>query len=212
MRLRLPFAGSDALARNYSGLGQDLFVLMLLDGKRDGSYLEIGSNDPMEASNTYLLERSFDWTGISVEINGHFKNRFERFRKNRLVCADARRLSYKREFPPGPIDYLSVDIDPPERTFEALANIIGEGLSFRVITFEHDYYNFGCGPQVREDSREFLQGEGYELLVGDVSFNGLRCEDWWVKPELVDLDRALALAHGGPVNFNEFISGEERDD
>lgn len=211
MRLRLPFAGSEALSENFSGLGQDLFVLMLLDGKRSGTYLEIGANDPIKSSNTYLLEKTFGWTGVSVEIGKVYQRRFELFRKNKLVCADARRLSYRGEFT-NPVDYLSLDIDPPEQTLEALENVIAEGLVFRAITFEHDFYNFGCGPQVRENSRAFLEEAGYVLLVADVSFNGLRCEDWWVHPDLVDLDRASALAQGGPVNFDSFISGTETDD
>lgn len=211
MRLRLPFAGSDSLEESYSGLGQDLFVLMLLDGKRSGTFLEIGANDPIKSSNTYLLEKSFGWTGVSVEIGKVYERRFNLFRKSNLVLADARRLDY-RGILPSPIDYLSVDIDPPENTFEALEAVVSAGLRFRVATFEHDYYNFGCGPKIRLESREFLEAEGYELLVADVSFNGLRCEDWWVDTNLVDLDRAIALWHTGPVDFDSFIAGVECDD
>lgn len=211
MKLRLTFAGSEALQTSYAGLGQDLFVLMLLDGKRSGTYLEIGANDPIKSSNTYLLEKTFGWTGVSVEIGKVYQRRFELFRTNKLVCADARRLSYKNLFE-GPVDYLSLDIDPPEQTFEALETILSDGLTFRVITFEHDFYNFGCGPKVREESREFLEAEGYVLLVADVSFNGLRCEDWWVHPDLVDVERAAALAHGGPVDFSSFVFGTETAD
>ena len=184
---------------------------MALDGKLRGTYLEIGSNDPVKDSNTYLLEKTFGWTGVSVEINGHFARRFQLFRRNKLIHADARKVSFSGFFD-GPIDYLSLDIDPPEQTFDALENLLAEGLTFRVITFEHDFYNFGAGPRVRDDSRDLLTASGYELLVGDVSFNGLRCEDWWIKPELVDPGRAFALSCVGPINFNEYIEGAFFDD
>ena len=210
MNLRLPFEGAERLDKSYSGLGQDLFVLMLLDGLSNGTYLEVGANDPVVSNNTYLLEKVFGWTGLSVDISKVFERRFKLFRQNTFVSADARRIAY-RPFFGSVIDYLSLDIDPPEQTYEALANILGEGLSFKVLTFEHDYYMMGSGPRVRTESRDLLESYGYELLVADVSFNGLRCEDWWINPDFIDPSRAAVLAHAGPIDFNDYISGTDRD-
>ena len=49
------FPGIEDVQVNFSQLHQDMFVLCMLDGKRGGTYLEIGANEPVFISNTYLL-------------------------------------------------------------------------------------------------------------------------------------------------------------
>ena len=49
---------------------QDMFVLSMLDGKKNGVYVEIGADQPRVISNTYLLETEFDWMGVSFELEG----------------------------------------------------------------------------------------------------------------------------------------------
>ena len=65
--LILPFKGSDTIETNYSEVFQDIFVLQCLNGKKGGTYLEIGAGDPIKGSNTYLLEKEFEWTGLSID-------------------------------------------------------------------------------------------------------------------------------------------------
>jgi FkbM family methyltransferase len=55
-----------------SQLGQDLLVLQLLDGKRGGFFLDSGAADGVSASNTFLLEVQYGWTGICVEPDAAF--------------------------------------------------------------------------------------------------------------------------------------------
>ena len=59
-QMRYKFDGLEKVTRNYSQVYQDLFVLSMLDGKREGTYLEIGSADPYINSNTALLEKDFN--------------------------------------------------------------------------------------------------------------------------------------------------------
>ena len=66
--LKHKFTGSEQIHKNYSQANQDMFVLMMLDGKRNGTFLEIGAHEPINISNTYLLEKDFDWNGISIDI------------------------------------------------------------------------------------------------------------------------------------------------
>jgi hypothetical protein len=46
---------------------QDLLVLHLLKFKRDGFFVEFGATDGVELSNTFILEKNFNWGGILSE-------------------------------------------------------------------------------------------------------------------------------------------------
>ena len=55
------------LPESKSSLRQDMFVLNEFKFKRDGYFIEIGAADGFDSSNTYLLERKFNWKGILAE-------------------------------------------------------------------------------------------------------------------------------------------------
>jgi FkbM family methyltransferase len=50
-----------------SQLLQDFFVLSELNFKRNGFFVEFGANRGIIESNTFMLEKDFDWTGILAE-------------------------------------------------------------------------------------------------------------------------------------------------
>jgi FkbM family methyltransferase len=52
---------------SYSQIGQDLEVLKFYNNKTNGFFIEIGASDGIELSNTYLLEKNYNWKGICVE-------------------------------------------------------------------------------------------------------------------------------------------------
>jgi FkbM family methyltransferase len=52
---------------SYSQLGQDKDVLEFYKNKKNGFFVEIGASDGIKLSNTYLLEKKYDWKGICVE-------------------------------------------------------------------------------------------------------------------------------------------------
>ena len=66
---------------------QDLWVLHETRRKRSGYFVEFGATDGIEASNTYLLERDFGWTGILAEPNPVWH---ERLARNRTSVIDRR--------------------------------------------------------------------------------------------------------------------------
>ena len=53
--------------RSRSQLFQDLFVVFLLKGKRNGFFVEFGATNGLDLSNTAILERDFHWKGILAE-------------------------------------------------------------------------------------------------------------------------------------------------
>lgn len=60
---------------SHSQIGQDLAVLKFYNEKRDGFFIEIGASDGIKLSNTYLLEKQYNWKGICVEpVPKNYKN------------------------------------------------------------------------------------------------------------------------------------------
>lgn len=191
--IRLSFDGLDRLQKNHSQSFQDLFVLSVLNGKTNGIYVEIGSAEPFKGNNTALLETEFGWRGISVDINQRKVDEFAVHRTNPVICGDATKLDWASLIEPlgTNIDYLQVDCDPPEVTFEILKKIPFHKHKFAVITFEHDFY---CNPTIRQASRDYLTALGYCLVANDIAYNKFHSyEDWWVYPSLVDNQRLNQL-------------------
>lgn len=189
--LRFKFEGSQDIERSHSQILQDIFILSVLNGKRQGKFLEVGGARPFERNNTALLEKSFGWSGVSIELNEDFANEYANARKNtKVFCADALEVDYRQllnnEFDVDIIDYLQLDIEPAKNTFEVLLSIPFEKYKFAVITYEHDYY-VDISKSYRDKSRRYLKTMGYELLVSDLSPDGVsNFEDWWVHPDLID--------------------------
>ena len=61
--LKLPKASS------WSQYGQDIYITKLLNGRRGGFFVEIGGYDGQSLSNTILLEKQYNWTGLLIEAN-----------------------------------------------------------------------------------------------------------------------------------------------
>jgi tetratricopeptide (TPR) repeat protein len=190
--LRFKFKGVEKIKNNQSQVFQDMFVLMALDGKTNGKYLEIGANDPIDNSNTYILEKDFNWKGISLEIDSNLVNKFNGTRNNFCLLQDATIANYDTILSDtnwgNDWDYLQLDCEPSYNTFKTLLQIPFEKYRFAVITYEHDYY---CDEtkSYRDKSRRYLESKGYELAVDNISpDDDSPFEDWWVHPDLVDKD------------------------
>jgi hypothetical protein len=184
-KLKYKFKNSENLKINYSQCFQDIFILSILDGKRDGTYLEIGCADPLYGNNTALLEKEYGWTGISIDIDSQWSTKWEQQNRKCLI-ENALKINYSELLENNIIDYLQIDCDPPSISFEVLQKIPFHTHKFRVITFEHDHYADDT-QSIKDKSRKYLQSFGYELVVSNVSPDDY-CdyEDWWVHPDLVD--------------------------
>jgi hypothetical protein len=188
--LRFKFNGVEKIKNNQSQVFQDMFVLMALNGKTNGKYLEIGAHEPIVHSNTYILEKDFNWKGVSLEIDNNLVNKFNGIRDNFCLLQDATVANYDKILSDtnwgNDWDYLQLDCEPPRNTFEALLQIPFEKYRFAVITYEHDHY---CDEtkSYRDKSRKYLKSKGYELIVNDISTDGKSSfEDWWIHPDLID--------------------------
>jgi hypothetical protein len=71
---------------------------MMSDGKKNGTYLEIGCNDPFESNNTAILEGLFSYKSLSIDILKSQCINFANKRVNPVINANALKLNYKTLF------------------------------------------------------------------------------------------------------------------
>ena len=181
--LKFKFKDADKIEKNFSQTYQDMFVLTMLNGKKNGTYFEIGSANPFYGSNSALLEQ-LGWKGTSLEINEKEVVEFRKHRKNEVVLCDATKFDYS--ILNSHIDYLQIDCEPPTTTFEILTMIPFDNCSFGVITFEHDYYA-DVTRSIKDVSRKYLKDKGYLLLASNISPNDTSSyEDWYINPKYID--------------------------
>ena len=211
-KLKLLFNNSEKIDNNFSQIYQDMYVLSMHNGKMNGTYLEIGAGDYKYGNNTYLLESEFNWTGVSIDFNQNLVNNFNKNRNNNCICSDATTINYlellKNNYETKIIDYLQLDCDPPNITFDILTKIPFDKYKFGVITYEHDFYNDITG-SYREKSREFLKEKGYKLIAGNISPYGDKCpfEDWWIHPEIIDENiwKLFERDNDEPINGEKYM-------
>lgn len=179
--------GTGPKVKSYSQAGQDYFAWDKCGRISNGTFLDIGCNDPFVHNNTAALEE-IGWTGVSVDI--------EKFdythRKCLFVQADARQLipqveafvkKHNRK-----IDYLSLDAD--DSTYDAMERLI-PFFKFNVITVEHDLYR--VGPECQKKIYEFLTTFDYRREVKDVlapetpgmPWSKQPFEDWYIHESII---------------------------
>lgn len=167
---------------------QDIFVFNICGS--NGTYIEIGGSWPKKNNNTYSLEIHGGYKGFSIEYDKdlYINSWAASERKNKIYWNDAINFDYlkalKENDLPTHISYLSCDIEPPENTFNALTKVINDGVTFDVITFEHDLYASSKNFDII--SREFLTKKGYKVAVTDVFHKNedMIFETWFVKKSL----------------------------
>lgn len=213
-RLLRRFPGSDTIDRNYSEAYQDMFVLTMLNGKRNGTYLELGAGNPFFENNTWLLASQFGWTGISIEYDRKLVDEWVKNGRSGCIFGNALEMNYASllESVPGEyIDYLQVDLDPPGVSLKALKKVLSEsGKKFRVITFEHDSY-CTIDNTVQQESIKILHEAGYMRIGVDIAPDSWRnYEDWWVHPESVSLSaETLKEYFRAPKLLEKAVMAEE---
>jgi len=193
-KLKIKFEGCDSFQKNYSQAAQDLFVLSCLNGKKNGTFLDLGCHHPTSISNTYLLENNFQWDGVCMDIDTDFISQFSGIRTAKAYVQDATKIDFNillKDYTNNHIDYLSLDLEPADVTLQCLQSIPFDKIEFSVITFEHDTYRFGN--YCKDVSRQIFEAAGYKLICADVSNGGSFFEDWYCNPKYVNYEDIKAL-------------------
>ena len=196
---------------------QDKFVCNVLNNKVSGCFVEVGSNHPIKISNTYKLEHELSWTGLMLEYRrNEFEQLYKEHRPNSTyIFGDAQQHDYVDLFEsnklPLNIDYLQLDIEPAPKTLNVLKILdssIMDLYKFAVITFEHDFA-YDRDNEVRIQSRHILMDRGYDLVFPDIHNEEPKWvyEDWYVHPELVDMEYIKYLKSNNQDNYitNPFL-------
>lgn len=202
----------------YSGQAQqDKFILNILKEKKNGYFLEIGSNDPIHINNTYLLEKKYDWKGIMVEYESKYLPLYKEYRPNSIhLINDATMIDYKNVFEtnnmPLSFDYLQIDLEANNgstiNTLKKLDNEVFDIYKFATVTFEHDIYHTNFD-NTRSKSRDIFKKRGYVCVFEDIGNDDLPYEDWYVHPELVDMNHVNNIIEKNKKNYvNNSITGK----
>ena len=145
-----------------------------------------------------------------IEYNPMWLPSYKAIRKNSIhVIDDATKIDYKNLLKNSPkdIDYLQIDVEAENgstiETLEKLDNEILDTYRFAVVTFEHDYYRAGDYKDTRTKSREIFEKRGYKKVFFDVNDNSPEVvfEDWWVHPDLVDLNHVNLFIEANQKNY-----------
>ena len=71
-----------------SQLFQDLFVLFILNEKKNGTFLEFGATNGIELSNSFMLEKYFGWTGVLAEPSPQWHSELYSNRPTTTILTD----------------------------------------------------------------------------------------------------------------------------
>lgn len=199
---------------------QDEFVVYLTNHKKNGFFLEIGSMDPVKINNSYILEKEYGWKGIMVEYDKKWLSHYKEKRPNSIhVMEDATKIDYKTLFEENNVplnsDYLQIDLEVNDggtmRTLNKLKKDVLGKYKFATITFEHDIYHTNF-LNTRLESRKIFEDLGYLRIFSDVnSVGSCPFEDWYIHPDLVDLDYVFYLLEKNVNNYKNIKQRKFKD-
>jgi FkbM family methyltransferase len=199
----------------YSQANQDKWVCEFLNFKQNGFYLDIGAYDGIQTSNTFVLEKDLNWSGICVEANSEVFNTLSLNRKSKnlnlavldykgycsfyrdsvrndnignLTPCDTLNNILEQNDAPSIIDYMSIDIEGSE--FNALKDFDFKKWQINLITIEHNLYVDGDFNKNR--LFKLLSENNFERVFEDVvcldtnpNFYQKPYEDWYVNKNIL---------------------------
>jgi hypothetical protein len=171
----------------------DEFTARLLSFKKEGTYVDIGSQHSMLHNNSYFLSTQLDWRGICIDQDPGWDDSYKERKHCTYINKDATKLDYKQTFidynMPNSIDCLSLDVDVLD--FVVAQMLPHNDFKFKIIGIEHDYYQHG--DKYRAPQRELLIGLGYVLACADIyvrhpDLENCSYEDWYLDPNYFSQD------------------------
>jgi len=114
--------------KSYSQYYQDFFIDFLFSGKKNGVFLDIGANDGITFSNSFLFEKKRDWSGLCVEPQIDIFNECTKHRncflENCCIDNEERNVIFRKvlgeNMLSGILDYM--DADSRKRIDDCVSN------------------------------------------------------------------------------------------
>ena len=222
------------LYKKYSNERQDEFAYHMIGKrlKRKGYFLDVACGHPLDANNTYLLEKMLGWDGLSIDC-GDIENNcsWSEFRNTKFCIGDVTTPQLTdiiiQNIKTTDVDYLSIDVDNAGTQLSHLAfeKIFDTEITFKVMNIEHE--SFRHGDLVTKPTRDYLFRNGYHLLFKDVSFpkaittisrsrlsspsggGSKPFEDWWINPKFINHSPDLRSTYDN-LDYNKCISIMEK--
>ena len=144
-----------------------------------------------------------------VEYDSSYLPLYKQYRPHSIhVINDATTVDYKNVFEknnmPLLFDYLQIDLEADNgstiKTLQKLDCTIFDTYKFATVTFEHDIYHTNFG-NTRVESRNIFKKRGYVCVFEDINNEGNPYEDWYVHPDLVDMDYVNNLIKNNKKNY-----------
>lgn len=144
-----------------------------------------------------------------VEYDSKFLPLYQAHRTNSIhIIDDATKIDYKNVLEqnsmPFQFDYLQIDLEANNgstiETLKKLDNDIFDTYKFATVTFEHDIYHTN-EYNTRLLSREIFTKRGYVCVFEDISNDNHPYEDWYVHPDLVDMNYVNELIEKNQKNY-----------
>lgn len=192
---------------SYSQVGQDLWVLETLNYKNNGFFLDIGAFDGIKFSNSYLLEKNFNWTGILIEAHPVTFHQMIKVRNslclNYAISNENKTIYFETTDGTGSkISNMPTNLVVEAITLETLFNMYDvpktidymsldiEGYEYEalekfpfnkyicsLITVEHNLY---CnGDKNKNKIKDLLLNNNYKIIKENVTSENLPFEDWY---------------------------------
>jgi len=150
----------------YSQGGQDIYVTRILKEKREGYFVEVGANNGYLMSNTYLLEKNYDWKGICVEATPYRITELINNRPNAICISNAvfSVSNLELDFTTCPLDILNVITDYAEIAVDFL-NQSGQIIKVNTRSLT-DILNENNAPENIDYLSVDTNGSEYKVLEG----------------------------------------------
>jgi FkbM family methyltransferase len=192
--------------KSHSQIRQDLFVLHVLNFKKNGFFVEFGATNGFDLNNTYLLEKDFAWNGILAEPGRVWRNELRKNRPNaiieeRLIWKDSNSVLLFNETPMA--EFSTIDLLSNR---DAHRGHRENGAKYRVETISlNDMLELHNAPFVIDYLSIDTEGSEYEILscldFEKYSFRVITCEHNYSKQR--KLIYRLLTKHGYKRMYEE---------
>jgi FkbM family methyltransferase len=168
-----------------SQLGQDLFVLDRLNFAEKGFFVEFGVCDGIKLSNTFLLEKEFNWSGIVCEPSFAYQDKIKKNRschiENKCVFSESGKNLNFTETILGELSFLNEYPPNDEVVGKEIANERMNGKTYKVETISLNdlLQKYSC-PKIFDYLSIDTEGTEYEIIK-NLDFNNF-------KPKIITIE------------------------